>query len=88
MSNFFVYIIYSKAIGEYYIGHSGSLDDRIFRHKNSGSKATKKANDWIIVYKEHFATRSEAYKREMEIKKKKSRRYIETLIDSAKERPA
>ena len=57
-----------------------NLKDRIFRHNNSGSKGTKKANNWELVYQELFETRSEAYKREMEIKKKKSRKYIELLI--------
>ncbi len=72
MGNFFVYIIYSKEIDKYYVGHSADLDDRVFRHTNSGSKATKKAKDWTIVYKENIVTKSEAYRREMEIKKRKA----------------
>ena len=67
---FFVYILYSAALDQYYVGYSEDLDDRSFRHTNSGSKATKKAKDW----------RSEAYNREIGIKKKKSRNYIEWLI--------
>jgi predicted GIY-YIG superfamily endonuclease len=39
------------------------LDDRLFRHPNSGSKATKKAGDWKLVYQKKFETRSEAYKK-------------------------
>ncbi len=77
----FVYIIYSEKIDQYYIGHSADLDDRFFRHLNSASKATKKANDWEIAYKEKFDTKSLAYN-EMEIKRKKSRKYIEWLINS------
>ena len=79
---FFVYILYSPELDQYYVGHSEDLDDRFFRHTNSGSKSTKKANDWKIVYTEIFDTRSEAYSREMSIKKKKSRKYIEWLIGS------
>lgn len=78
---FFVYILYSKSLDQYYIGHSENLEDRLYRHNNSGSKSTKKANDWIIVYQEEFLTRSEAMKREKEIKGKKSRIQIEKLID-------
>ena len=77
---FQVYILYSTAIDQYYIGHSEHLDDRLFRHTNSGSKATKKAHDWKIVYTKTFDSKSEAYRREMEIKRKKSRKYIEWLI--------
>ena len=78
--SFTVYILYSKGIDQFYIGHTENLNDRLFRHNNSGSKGTKKANDWELVYQELFETRSEAYKREMEIKNKKSRKYIEQLI--------
>ena len=79
---FHVYILYSKSIDQYYIGHSIDINDRLFRHNNSGSKATKKASDWKIVYKEEFPNRIDAYRREMEIKKKKSRKYIELLIET------
>jgi putative endonuclease len=79
---FIVYIIYSANLDQYYIGHCESLEDRLFRHTNSGSKATKKANDWKLVYKESFETRSAAFQREMEIKRKKSRKYIDWLVNS------
>jgi putative endonuclease len=36
-----------------------------------------------MKYTERFETRTEAVKRESEIKKKKSRKYIEWLISSA-----
>ena len=80
---FFVYIFYSSALDQYYVGHSEDLDDRFFRDTNSGSKATKKAKDWKVVYTEAFDTRTEAYNREMSIKKKKSRNYIVWLISSS-----
>ena len=78
--SFTVYIIYSKAIDQFYVGHTENIIDRLFRHNNSGSKATKKANDWVLVYQEQIETRTEAYNREIEIKKKKSRKYIEQLV--------
>ena len=79
---FVVYIIYSSSLDQYYVGNSENTEDRLFRHNNSGSKSTKKANDWELVYTEIFPTKSEATKRELEIKKKKSRKYIEWLINS------
>jgi putative endonuclease len=78
--SFTVYIIYSSSLNQFYIGHTENLQDRLFRHNNSGSKATKKANDWTLKYTEEYSSRSEAYRREMEIKGKKSRKYIEMLI--------
>ena len=77
---FFIYILYSQSIDQYYIGSTENLVDRIFRHNNSGSKATKKTNDWNLVYTESFNSKAQAIKRELEIKKKKSRKYIEWLI--------
>ena len=79
---FHVYILHSQTLDQYYIGHTEDLDDRIFRHNNSGSKATKKANDWKVVYKKEYSSRSEAMQTELAIKKKKSRKYIEKLINS------
>ena len=80
---FYVYILFSQDINQYYIGHSEDENDRLYRHNNSGSKSTKKTNDRRIVYTELFNSKPEAVKREMEIKKKKSRKYIEWLISSA-----
>ncbi|MFZ1784537.1 MAG: GIY-YIG nuclease family protein [Ferruginibacter sp.] len=57
---FFVYIIYSPTLDQFYIGHTENLKDRIFRHTNSESKSTKKANDWIVKYAEEYGTRAEA----------------------------
>ena len=79
---FYVYILYSSSLDQYYIGHTENLEDRIFRHTNSGSKSTKKANDWIVKYTEEFESRSAATQREFEIKNKKSRKYIEWLVSS------
>ena len=78
--SFTVYILYSSTLDQYYIGHTADIQDRLFRHTNSGSKSTKKADDWKLVYTEAFATKSEAAKKELEIKKKKSRKYIEWLV--------
>jgi putative endonuclease len=83
MESFVVYIIYSESIDSYYIGQTSNLQERLYRHCNSGSKSTKKAKDWKLVYKEEYNSRSESVQREREIKNKKSRKYIEQLISSA-----
>jgi putative endonuclease len=77
---FIVYILYSKSLDRYYTGHTANIKDRLLRHNNGRSKATKTGVPWIIVYTEMFNTKSGAYKRELDIKSKKSRAYIETLI--------
>ena len=81
--SYYVYIIHSVSLNQFYIGHTHDLNDRLFRHNNSGSKAPKKANDWVLRYTESFETRSLAAARELQIKNRKSRKYIEWLISSA-----
>ena len=77
---FYTYIIFSKTLNKYYTGSCENIDNRLNDHLNSRSKFTKTAKDWILVYFETFGSRSLALKREMEIKKKKSRKYIEFII--------
>ncbi|MFY0483546.1 GIY-YIG nuclease family protein [Flavobacterium sp. PLA-1-15] len=82
--NFF-YILYSKALNRYYIGHtSETLDERLRKHLSKHSGFTAKTKDWLIVYFEEFETKSLAYKRELEVKKWKSSIRIEKLINSVK----
>jgi putative endonuclease len=74
---FCVYIIYSPSIDKYYVGHTENLNKRIEEHR---LKKNLGANDWLLKYSETFFTRSEAMVREVEIKKKKRRTYLEWLI--------
>jgi putative endonuclease len=62
------------------VGSCQNIDERLEDHLNSRSKYTKSAKDWGLKYSEIFSLRSEAYQREMQIKKMKSRIYIENLI--------
>ena len=82
--SFFVYIIYSASLDGYYVGHTADLADRLYRHRNSGSRSTKRAADWQLMYSEAYPSRSSASMREREIKRKKSRLYIEQLINFKK----
>ena len=80
---FYIYIIQSQKTGRYYTGSCHDLDIRIERHNDGATPSTKPARPWKLVYSESYATNSEALKREREIKSKKSRRYIEFLIESS-----
>jgi putative endonuclease len=78
---FYLYILYSKQVDRFYVGSTDDLQKRLQSHLAGISKYTAIAGDWVIVYSESFATRQEASKRELEVKKKKSRKYIEWLIE-------
>ncbi|MDA9015740.1 GIY-YIG nuclease family protein [Flavobacteriaceae bacterium] len=38
---FTVYILYSKSLDRYYIGHTGDMKDRLHRHISGRSKSTR-----------------------------------------------
>ncbi len=84
---FFTYILYSPSINKYYIGITENLEWRLERHNMGWGKFTSKGTPWTLVYFETFDTKNEALKREKEIKRKKSRKFIEDLIDHAGGRP-
>jgi putative endonuclease len=77
---FFAYILCSQKTNGYYVSSTQNLLDRVESHNKNRVKSTKHGVPWDLVYSEEFDTRSAAFKREHEIKNKKSRKYIETLI--------
>jgi putative endonuclease len=77
---YYTYILYSKQFDRYYIGQSEDITSRLERHNKGIVPSTKAYIPWELVYFEIYATRSLAGKREKEIKAKKSRKFIESLI--------
>lgn len=78
---FFVYILYSESHSRYYVGQTNDLERRVSRHNLGKVFATKPYLPWKLDYVERYATRSESLKREKEIKRKKSRRYLDYLVN-------
>ena len=85
---YYTYILYSPSIDKYYIGYTQNLELRLERHNSQWGKFSSRGIPWQLVYKEEFESKSDAIKRELEIKRKKSRRFIESLISHAGGRPA
>ncbi|MBW2215707.1 MAG: GIY-YIG nuclease family protein [Deltaproteobacteria bacterium] len=81
---YFVYILQSQKDGSYYIGSSQELSSRLARHNQGRAKYTKNKRPWDLVYQEAFSDRSSAMKRENAIKKRKSKKYIESLIRTSR----
>ncbi len=78
----FTYILYSKKIDRYYVGSTDDIKWRLERHNMGWGKYSKRGIPWERVYYESFSSKSLAMKREKEIKSKKSRIYIENLINT------
>lgn len=69
---FIVYILQSLKNGRYYVGHTNDIERRLSQHNNGSSEYTKKYIPWKLVYTEKYNTKTEAIRRELEIKKYKS----------------
>ncbi|MEM7548399.1 MAG: GIY-YIG nuclease family protein [Bacteroidota bacterium] len=78
---FYTYILISESNQRYYVGHTHNLKERLKYHNDGRVRSTKNKGPWKIVYFEKYISKLEANRRELEIKKKKSRKYIEKLID-------
>jgi putative endonuclease len=77
-----LYILYSKSLDKYYVGHTNNLTRRLSEHNSGQTKSTRSGKPWILVYTDEFNSNLEANKEEIKIKKMKSRKYIESLINS------
>lgn len=84
---YFIYILFSLKTNKYYVGSTDDLQRRL-KHHNAGSTPSTKggAPDWEIRYTETVPDSTAALIRELEIKKKKSRNYLEWLIQKGNTR--
>jgi putative endonuclease len=78
-----LYILFSEKLNKYYIGACTNLDRRLYEHNIGHSKFTSKGIPWTLVYQEAFDDLISAKRREAQIKKMKSRKYIEELLSSS-----
>ena len=77
---YYVYVLRSGLDGTYYVGSTRDVDARVARHNQGGSRYTKSKRPWKVIYYEKFENKSDALTRERQIKRRKSREYIETLM--------
>jgi putative endonuclease len=76
------YILFSPGKNKYYIGYTGDvMEERIRKHNSNHKGFTGKYADWKLIYSETFQSLREAHQRELQIKKWKSRKMIESLIN-------
>ncbi len=69
---FYAYVLKTSG-GTFYTGQTSDLENRINQHKSKGAKCAKylrKFESFELVYFEEVETRSEALKRELQIKQK------------------
>jgi putative endonuclease len=77
---YMTYVLQSIKTGEYYIGQTENICDRLIQHNDGLNRSTKYARPWKLAHCEEFETRSEAIKRERYLKSLKSRKALQKLF--------
>ncbi len=57
---YWVYILYSESIDQFYKGQTNNLEDRVLRHDSRFEKTTKSGIPWILVWSALKSDRSMA----------------------------
>jgi putative endonuclease len=78
---FTVYVLYSVDFDKIYIGFTSNLPQRLLSHNILGKKGwTKKYRPWRVVYSEEYELKSEALRREKQLKGAKGRAWIRECV--------
>jgi len=79
---YIVYAIYNRLADKYYIGQTKNLEQRLKLHNDHVFKSftSRFPGDWVLIYKESVATRSEVLKREKGLKSGNGRIFIKNHI--------
>ena len=81
---FHVYILVSESTGRYYVGQTIDVTTRLAYHNANYSVSLRNRGPWRLVQTEESATRSEAVRRERQIKSWKDRRMIQRLLGASR----
>jgi len=66
---YYLYLLYSQNIKEYYIGTTPDLKKRFYSHNAGKNIATKAGKPWKLVYYEAYPTKEDAVSREHKLKR-------------------
>jgi putative endonuclease len=77
----YLYILYSDKVDQYYSGHSKDVEVRLEKHNKGYSSATKKGVPWELKKVIGLESKKKAIRAENWLKRMKSRRVIEQVID-------
>jgi len=85
---FFVYVLRSGVTGRLYVGSTQDVQDRLRRHNEGRSKATRHGAPWVLLHTEAFATRAEAVRREGYYKTGHGRTELQAILAARNVLPA
>ena len=81
---YYLYILQSDTTSRFYIGQTQDVPERLAYHNANYSKSLKNRGPWRLLYTEQYKTRSEAVRRESQLKSWKDRRMIEKLLSASR----
>jgi putative endonuclease len=80
-SMYVVYVLYSQSFDKIYIGYTSDLIDRFKSHNFMSTKGyTVKFRPWKVLDVEFFENKSDAMKREKQLKTSRGRSFIRGII--------
>ena len=81
--SYFAYVLLNPD-GRTYVGHTNDLDRRLFQHNDPeyhGTLHTKRfPGPWTLIHAEEFSSRSDAMRRERELKSGKGREFVKAIV--------
>jgi putative endonuclease len=76
-----VYVLYSARFNKIYIGYTSDLESRFKSHNELGTQGwTIRFRPWEILHTENFESKSNAMKREKQLKSAAGRDFIWELV--------
>ncbi|MTI21759.1 GIY-YIG nuclease family protein [Fulvivirga sp. RKSG066] len=79
---FTVYVLHSTNHNKIYIGYTSDLANRLDSHNIYAKKGyTVRYRPWEVIYTEEHSNKSEALKREKQLKSAKGREFIWKMIE-------
>ena len=76
-----VYILYSEKCQRHYIGYCENIDSRLHRHNEGLVIATRNCRPYVLKASKAFNKELDARREEIRLKKAKSSKYLNWLIE-------
>ncbi|WP_167604609.1 GIY-YIG nuclease family protein [Maribellus sediminis] len=78
---YYTYVLYSEDYNKIYVGYSANPNQRLEIHNSKENTGwTRSFQPWKIIHLEEFTTKSEALKREKQLKSSRGRAFIHNLL--------
>jgi putative endonuclease len=76
---YYTYILFSRRLNKYYVGHTEHLENRLKDHNIGRTRFARSGMPWELIYYQEIPTRSEAMRLEKKVKSRGARRFLNDL---------